>query len=158
MNKLSNEERQSILRNRLKFNELAKGINVYLKEKNLNLNLGGYTATIQSYLKVNDNDLLSLSELIKDLNLWSNFIGDLEAFIQFQYLKLDNKLQYLNGFFNMNIRDKELLQQINDTQQRVRHFKLFGEHLKTQKKMFITAYMNCLKAYDEAVKTLNYRY
>ena len=158
MNKLTNEERQAILRNRLKFNELAKGINVYLKEENLNLNLGGYTATIQSYLKVNDNDFLSLNKLIKELNLWSDFIGDLEAFIQFKYLKLDNKLQYLNGFFNMNIREKKLLQQINDTQQRVHHFKLFADHLKTQKKMFISAYRNCLKAYDEALKTLNYRY
>lgn len=156
--KLTNEEKKYIIRNRLKFNELAKGINLYLKEENLNLDLGGYTVTIQSYLKVNDNDLFSLSELIKDLNLWANFIGELEAFIQYIYLRLDNKLKYLNGFFYMNIKDKDLLQQINDTKIKVDHFKLFSEHLKTQKNMFITAHINCLKAYDEAMKTLIYRY
>lgn len=158
MNELSNVEKQAILRNRLKFMEMAKAINSYLKEEGLCLNFKGYTETIREYLSMINTDIELLSTLSYDLNLWANYFGELEGFIEMKMLKLENKYLYLECFFNKKQTNIELEKQLNETKMKYKHFKLFLKHIINQKKMFEKAYKHCLWEYDKSLNNLLYKY
>ncbi|HCL4480249.1 TPA: hypothetical protein N2D99_002337 [Clostridium botulinum] len=151
-------DKKVIKSNRLRFIQMAKQINAYLKEEKLNLNFEGYTETLRDYLKITNCDLLGLENLTYDLNLWSNYFGDLEGFIELQTLKFENKLLYLQGFVNKKVIDTNLDKEISKAKKQYKHFKLFQKHIVTQKKMFINAYRHCTREYIEALESILYKY
>lgn len=158
MQELTARERKAILSNRLKFIEMAKRINIYLKEEGLYLTFEGYTETINEYLSMIETDLESLSNLSYDLNLWSNYFGELEGFIEIRMLKFENKYLYLEGFFDKRLPNLEIENQIKDTKKIYSHFKLFLKHVINQRKMFEKAHKHCLKEYDKSLNNLLYKY
>lgn len=151
-------DKKAISSNRLRFIEMAKQINNYLKEENLSLTFGGYTETLRDYLNITNCDLDGLENLSYDLNLWSNYFADLEGFIELRTLKCENKLLYLQGFKEKNVINAKLDKEITKTKEQYKHFKLFQKHIITQKKMFIGAYRHCIREYGEALENILYKF
>lgn len=159
MDGLSVSEKRAIQSKRLKFTEMAKVINSYIKEEEgFSLTFLGYTDTIIEYLKVTNENFEGLGSLALELNLWSDYFGQLKGFIEIRVLKFENKLLYLEGFYDKKIVNEELEKQIKDVKKKFAHFKLFLKHVETQCKMFEKAHKYCLKAYTEALGNLIYKY
>lgn len=158
MKEISAVEKKAIRSNRLKFIEMAKVINVYLKEEKLSLNFLGYTETIKEYLSMSNIDFDKLGSLTLELNLWSDYFGQLQGLIELKMLKYENKTLYFQSFYDKKVPNEKLENQIRDIKKRFAHFKLFLKHIETQRKMFEQAHKHCLKGYTEALSNLLYKY
>lgn len=158
MEGISGVEKKAIQSNRLKFTEMAKVINLYIKEEGFSLTFLGYTDTIVEYLEMSNTDFERLGELALELNLWSDYFGQLQGFIEMRMLKQENKMLYLEAFYNKKTPNEDLEKQIKEAKKRFAHFKLFLKHIETQRKMFEQAHKHCLRAYTEALGNLLYKY
>lgn len=158
MEELSVNQKKAIKTNRLKFIGLCKEINMHLKDEELSLNFLGYTETLLDYINVTNTDLDGLKALILDTNLWSDYMGELEGFIELRMLRFENKMLYLEGFTVKNIPNPDLEKEITLNKRKYLLFKLFLKHLYNQKRLFEKAHKICLKLYNEALNNYKYKY
>lgn len=139
------------------FYSISKRINKHLKEENISLNFQGYTDTLNDYVSVDTNDLLSLDILIKDLNLWSDYIGEIEGIIRLYMLKYENKSLYIESFLDKKAPNPKTEILYEECISKYKDYKLYVKILKGQRKMFIKAYKHCIELYNSAYEQLLYK-
>lgn len=153
-NKLSKED---IEKSKGIFYSVSKRINIYLKEDGLSLNYEGYTDTLNDYINVDTSDLLSIDTLIKELNLWSDYISEVQGIIELYMLKCENKSLYLESLLDKRNPNSKIQKKYNDNLQKYKDYKLYVKMLKGQRKMFIKAYKHCIDLSNKACEQLLYR-
>lgn len=141
----------------LSFQDMAKRINFYLKEENLNLDFRGYSKTIMRYFRLQDHDLYEAYQLMVECNLWSNYMSDVENFVQLKLLELQAETDRLSADFNKKIPDEILEQSIKASKQKTKDFAIFHKQLIAQKALFEKGFWHCYKLYGKDINTLKYK-
>jgi hypothetical protein len=141
----------------LKFQDMAKKINFYLKEENLNLNFKGYTETVLRYFRLQDHDLYEIYQVMTECNLWSNYMADVENFIQVKTLELQVETDRLNACLNKKVPDEQLELEIRKSKWKAKEFSIFHKQVIAQKIFFEKSFWHCYKLYGKGINTLRYK-
>lgn len=157
-NKFKNRRKPPVKKSELlKFQPLAKRINHYLKDDNIDLSFLGYTDTLNRYFRLSDNDIIEAFELMTETNLWSQYFSDLEGIIQIKFSEIEIKRDMLKAMQDKKNPDEKLDKKIKELSQKHRYFKIFIKQINTQKKFFDKAFYHCLKVYNSGMNSLNYK-
>lgn len=144
----------SINRKKQEFVNVAGEVNPFFNEEGVNLNFNGYIKTLNEYLTCTETNLDTLDQLTTDLNLWSQYFGELEAIVELLKLRYENKQLYLKAFSKTPQIDKEL----NLNKYKIDKTKLFLKHVKIQRNLFHRLHYHCSKMYNEACEHYLYLY
>lgn len=118
------EDRSKYLDNRLQFQNLSKNANAIIKEFGISLNFKGFVETMVSYMKTDDmTTTAELEELMRDLNCWVEYLGDIKVIISYykNYFEIKSdasnedseKMEYKNKFFILKNYEMALQKQEN---------------------------------------------
>lgn len=136
------------------FINTALSVNNIFIEENITLTFSNYKKTISEYISSDESDILTLENLIVDLNLWFQYFSDLEGLVQTLYLKKQNMKSYVDAF------PKTPKNQVKSTEisSQIIKIKMFLKQVKIQKKMFSNMSFCCLNMYNKAYENYSYRY
>lgn len=118
------EDRSRYLDNRLQFQNLSKNANAIIREFGISLNFKGFVETMVSYMKTDDmTPTNELEELMRDLNFWIEYLGDIKSIIFYykNYFEIKSdacveeskKIEYKNKFFILKNYEMALQKQEN---------------------------------------------
>lgn len=142
------------IKERLKdFQHMSNLVKPYYEKENIHLSFEGYTKTLNDYINCDNYDLYNLHSLLKDLNCWVNYMGEVMAINEFLYLKYENMFKYYSAF-DLSPKLQPKYNEIKTTYDRL---KIYTKLLNIQYKMFKGCSMNVLKLYNESSKALIYR-
>lgn len=135
------------------FVTMAHRSKAILEEEGVTLTFKGYSDTIVQYLNCDEFDITGLENMMKDLNLWCQYFGDLEALVENLFLKRDNMRMYADAF----IKTPKNIEITKQKEKEVIILKMFLRHLKIQKKMFGGFSSHCYDMYNSACESFKYR-
>ena len=135
------------------FVTMAHRSKTILEEEDVVLTFKGYSDTIVQYLNCDEFDITGLEKIIKDLNLWYQYFGDLEALVENLFLKRENMKIYADAF----IKTPKNIEITKKKEKEVIILKMFLKHLKIQKKMFSGFSSHCYDMYNSACESFKYR-
>lgn len=141
----------------LKFQDMAKRINVYLKEENENLDFKGYSDTVIRFFRLEDHDMYEAYEVMTECNLWSNYLLDVQNFIQLKKMMLELEVDRLNAYVEKKVPNNDLQRQIQDMKNRTKEFSVFYKQIIAQQKFFERSFWHCYRLYGKAVNTMIYK-
>lgn len=141
----------------LKFQDMAKRINAYLKEEDENLDFKGYTETVVRFFRIEDYDMYEIYDVMTECNLWSNYLLDVQNYIQLKKLSLDLEVDRLNAFVEKKIPNNDLQREIQETKNKTKEFLVFYKQLVAQQKFFERSFWHCYRLYGKAVNTMTYK-
>lgn len=148
------DNKEEIKNKKASFIKSAKDVKEIFEKANIKLNFSNYNNTINDYLSSDENDIVTLNNLMKDLNFWSDYFGSLEGLSTSLLLKYENKKLYVESF----PKSMENLKIIDRLTFDIRKLKLFVKHLRIQKTMFSDFYFHCYELYDSANENMCFRY
>ncbi|PLS19719.1 hypothetical protein CVD28_04720 [Bacillus sp. M6-12] len=141
----------------LRFEDMAKKINFYLKEENLNLNFKGYKEVVMRYFRLQDHDLYEIFQVMTECNLWSNYMSDVENFIQAKTLDYQMEADRLNAYFDKKVPNEELELEIKKAKWKAKEFTIFQKQVIAQKVFFEKSFWHCYKLYGKGINTMTYK-
>lgn len=141
----------------LRFRDLAKKINFYLKPEGISLTFQGYTDTVSRYAQLQEHDLYEVYQLMTECNLWSNYLSEVENLIQLKLLEAQLELDRLKAYQKKKTKNEALEQAIKKAKTKTKEFQLFYRQLITQKTFFEKAFQHCLTTYEKGIAALHYK-
>ncbi|WCK57717.1 hypothetical protein PP175_27150 (plasmid) [Aneurinibacillus sp. Ricciae_BoGa-3] len=143
--------------NLVKFPDMAKRINQYLKEEDLRLDFTGYMHTIHRYFSMQEQDLYEVYHLMTECNLWSHYLSEVENFIQQKLLSIQMEVDRLDAYFDKKTPNESLDKAIEATTAKAKDFAVFHKQLMAQRILFEKGYWHCFKVYGKGINTLTYK-
>lgn len=141
----------------IKFQDMAKRINVYLKEEDENLDFKGYSDTVIRFFRLEDHDMYEVYDVMTECNLWSNYLLDVQNFIQLKKLTLDLEVDRLNAFVEKKVPNNDLQREIQEARSRAKEFSVFYKQVIAQQKFFERSFWHCYRLYGKAVNAMTYK-
>ena len=141
----------------VRFQDLAKLINHYLKDEGITLTFKGYNETLRDYFRMDDNNTPVAFELMTHCNLWANYFGDIEGVIQSKALELQLNIDQLKAQEDKKNPEEERLTTITELTKKHKDLVLFLKYLKNQRKFFDKAHLHCYRVYAQIVNTLRFK-
>ena len=145
--------KKSIERKKVAFIDVAIKSKYIFDKEGIPLTFEGYKDVICQYLQCNENDFETLFTLIRDVNLWIKYMGEIESLTLNLQLKYSNMISYLKAFNltpEVQIKLENIILDFNN-------IKTMYKHLKIQRKMFERIHYHCSNMYKEALEQLLYR-
>ncbi|MSR92107.1 hypothetical protein [Inconstantimicrobium porci] len=145
---------KKVIQDRLKdFQHMSNLVNPYFEKENIHLSFAGYSKTLSSYINCDNYDIYGLHTLLKDLNFWVEYMGEVVAINQYLYLKYENMFKYYS-VFDLSPKNQVKYNEIKQTYERL---KIYTKLLRIQYNMFKSCSYNVLKLYNESSRALIYR-
>lgn len=144
---------KSLNRKKDEFISVASEVGSFFKEEDITLDFTGYLSTLKEYVRCSEFDVDTLDILVRDLNLWGQYFGDLFSLVTSIKLKYENKKTYLEAFPPSLKTDRELAL----SKYKVKRTKLFLKHIRIQQNMFQRLHYHCSKMLNEACEHYTYR-
>jgi hypothetical protein len=140
-----------------KFQDMAKRINFYLKEESQNLDFKGYNETVIRYFRLQEHDLYEIFQVMTECNLWSNYMLDVENFIQMKKLELDVEKDRLTALLDKKIPDENVDNALKVAKYKAKEFAIFYKQVMAQKGFFEKSFWHCYRLYGKAINTMKYK-
>lgn len=146
---------ETTIKNRLKdFQHMSKLVNPYFVKEGIELSFKNYTKTLSEYVDCDNYDIASLYSLLKDINLWVCYLGEVLAITERIYGKYENMDLYYSGFEKLTPQNLEKHNEIKLITNRLKSYKKMVE---IQYKMFKSCSYTVGKMYNQSMSALIFR-
>lgn len=128
------DDKRKYLQKRLEFVNLSKEVSAIISEFDIKLNYLGFTETFQDYINCESSDVHILYDLVKDLNFWINYMGDIQSVIKY----------YTNYFLIISDAENDI-EKANKAKHKHFVLKNYNKILGTYKTRFRNARKDCIE-------------
>lgn len=134
-------DKRKYLENRIQFQNLSRDADFILRKYGIRLNFRGIVETLVAYMRYDGDDLETLKILIRDLNSWVAYLGQVKALVHHYELFFESEL--------LRVSDEKLIIEFKN-----KHFimKQYGKALNRQRNTFLNSYNDCIENYKELIK------